>query len=72
MEEYRDDPRRLTKYRGLPVHKSGMKNKQLGEIIKNNEIDVLLIQEINIHWRAVDEFDSWYERMKMSRAKKNP
>ena len=49
---------------GWTQYKSGMKNKQLREIIKEKDIDILLIQEISLYWPSVDQFDSWYERMK--------
>ena len=50
--------------RGLPPFKSGYKNQQICNTIKTRDIDIFLIQEINLYWKTVDAFESWYERMK--------
>ena len=51
--------------RGLPNFASGYKNQQINETIKKFDIDVLLLSEINIHWRATDAYNSWYEGTKI-------
>ena len=37
--------------RGFPPFVSGIKNKQITENISEKYIDILLIQETNLHWK---------------------